>query len=344
MRKIKISLLVLIILLSGLLCKSLKGYSKGIILADNQELIKIFRPDDQQLVDKLLADLVDYDQVILHLGAKDVFKRGNAFFYRTSQNNFRYFARRLKERDQDLYLWFLDSFGGPSFLDIYREYQQIIDANYKGLKDLNLPYQGIVIDLEWINLNSKDNSKRYLELIDYLNEKFSDKDIYAFTSLVDDSEENKRRGYHEEKLKLSLDNLIMMLYIGDGGYYLEDGKLKLYLTANRVDDLRKYYQQQDYGITVAVVGRIILERNGNLYFIKSANQFDYLDQVELRYQSEQKYVKISGYKPKKTFKLQRNDGVVEKINLDDRLHFIEIKQERLVQESDLLWEYFLLKE
>jgi hypothetical protein len=55
------------------------------ILADNQQLINIFRRDNQQLVDQLVEDLSGYEQVVLHLGAKQVFRRGNAFFYKTSK-------------------------------------------------------------------------------------------------------------------------------------------------------------------------------------------------------------------------------------------------------------------
>jgi hypothetical protein len=254
------------------------------------------------------------------------------------------FAEQLEQRDQDLYLWFLDSFGAESFLEIYQSYEEIIDDNFAELERLDLDYEGIVIDLEWINLNGADNSAKYIELVDYLKDKFSDKEIYAFVSLIDNQPENKKRGYYEEELLKRVDNLITMLYIGDGGYYLADGQLQLYLNANRVEDLREYYQKQDYEVAVAVVGRIILERNNGLYFIKSANQFDYRQQVQLDYQREDKYVTVSGYSPKEEFAIERNDGEVEEIKEDDRLHFIQMKEDKLVQTDDYIWEYFLLQE
>ncbi|MGM0369924.1 MAG: hypothetical protein ACQEP9_05870 [Bacillota bacterium] len=345
MKKIKMSLLLIIFILVVVsYLGASNAYSKTMILADNQQLINIFRRDNQQLVDQLVEDLSGYDQVVLHLGAKQVFRRGNAFFYKTSKTNLINFAEQLEQRDQDLYLWFLDSFGAEGFSEIYQNHQEIIDDNFAELERLDLNYKGIVIDLEWINFNDADNSEKYIEIVDYLKNKFSDKEIYAFVSLVDNQVENKKRGYYEEKLLKRVNNLIPMLYIGDGGYYLEDGELQLYLNANRVEELRNYYQKQDYEVAVAVVGRIILERNSNLYFIKSAKQFNYNQRVQLDYQREDKYVTVSGYSPKEEFAIERNDGEVEEIKEDDRLHFIQIKEDKLVQTDDYIWEYFLLQE
>ncbi|MGM0502739.1 MAG: hypothetical protein ACQERJ_09420 [Bacillota bacterium] len=337
--------LIVVILLSSFVCGPRETYSQGIILADNQQLINIFRSEDDKLVQQLAQDLESYDKVILHLGAKKVFTRGNAFFYRTSQENLIKFSKILAQNDQKLYLWFLDSFGAAGFSELYQNHQEIIDANYTTLQNLDIAYQGVVIDLEWINLQgNSDNSKKYLELINYLKNKFITKEVSAFASLIDNPSENRQRGYREQELKKKLDNLIAMLYIGDGGYYLKDGQLQLYLSANRVEDLRAYYQQQNYGVAVALAGRIILERNDKLYFIKSANQFKYQEQVELDYSREEKYVRVRGYSSKGEFEITRNDGVVEKIKADDRLHFIEIKEDDLVEEEDYIWEYFLLQE
>ncbi|MGM0410975.1 MAG: hypothetical protein ACQEQF_09470, partial [Bacillota bacterium] len=126
--------------------------SQGIILADNQKIIDIFRNKDKTKVDSLISDLKNYNKIIIHLGAKKVFERGNAFFYKSSQENLNYFINELKKDDKKVYLWFLDSFGGDSFLEIYNEHEEIIKANYNHLKKMNLNYDGIVIDLEWINL------------------------------------------------------------------------------------------------------------------------------------------------------------------------------------------------
>ena len=167
-----ILLLTFIIIFSSLTLYGEKAQSQGIILANNQKIIDIFRSKDKDKVDLLLQELEEYDEIIIHLGSKKVFERGSAFFYKTSQKNLKYFANQLDKNNKKLYLWFLDSFGGDSFLNIYSQYQDIIDSNLYYLNKLSLEYEGIVVDLEWINLNTGDNSKKYLEILKYLKNNF----------------------------------------------------------------------------------------------------------------------------------------------------------------------------
>ena len=344
MSKLSILALIVVTILLGIAVGEEQTFSQGIILANNSELITIFRDHEDQLTTDLIADLQTYDRVVLHLGAKKVFIRGNAFFYKTSQANLKLFAKKLQKNDQQLYLWFLDSFGGESFLDIYNNYRAIIDANYEVLEELDLDYKGIVIDLEWINLNTNQNNQKYLEILRYLDKKFANKEIYAFASIIDNREENQSRGYDEEKMLNYLDNIIAMLYVGDGGYYLKGEQMYLYLSMPRIEQLRKYYEQHNYQVAVATVGRIILERNNNLYFIKSATEFDYFEETKRLYNREEKYYTVSGYQPQNEFYLRRNDGVREKITKEDKLHFLRLKQNKLLQEKDYIWEYFLLQQ
>ncbi|MBM7555674.1 hypothetical protein [Halanaerobacter jeridensis] len=344
MRKITIVLLIVITLLSlNAIFNQNKTSSQGIIIADHKKLINIFRDYEPQATRELIKNLQDYEQVILHLGAKRVFIRGNAFFYRTSQDNLKLLAEQLQANEQQLYLWFLDSFGGASFLEIYEDYQTIIDANYEVLQELNLDYEGLVIDLEWINLGTEANNQKYLEILSYLDKKFADKELYAFASIIDNPTENKRRGYNETEMLKYLDNIITMLYPGDGGYYLKNGQLHLNLATHRIEDLREYYRQRNYQVAVSLAGRIILERNNNLYFIKSATEFNYSDKTKLLYSKTNKYYDINAYVPQMKFSLQRNDGVTEEIKKSDRLHFINFHQDKLLQEEDYIWEYFLLQ-
>ncbi|MGM0437475.1 MAG: hypothetical protein ACQEQD_04315 [Bacillota bacterium] len=151
MKNITFSLLIFILIFSSLVFCGQKVQSQGIILADNQKIIDIFRNKDKTKVKQLLQELKKYDEIIIHLGARKVFERGNAFFYKTSQENLRYFINELKKDNKKIYLWFLDSFGGKNFLEIYDQYQGIINTNYSQLEKLDLNYDGIIIDLEWIN-------------------------------------------------------------------------------------------------------------------------------------------------------------------------------------------------
>lgn len=195
--------------------------TEGIIIANNNRIIEIFRSPTKEKINTLIDDLDHYEKVILHLGSKYVFEKGSAFYYRTSQENLKYFCEKLSQKNIEVYLWFLDSFGNKGFTDIYNNYKEIIDNNYNHIIQLDLKYEGIVIDLEWINLDTDiDNSTKYLEIIKYLDEKFINKKFYAFASIIDNKAENIKRGYSESELLKHLDNIIPMLYIKDGGFYL----------------------------------------------------------------------------------------------------------------------------
>lgn len=344
--KIKIIILFLIIL-NFLVIKSGIVEAKGIIIADDQEILEIFRDSDQNQIIELARDIREYDKVILHLGSQKVFSRGYPFFYRTSKENLSIFARQLEKQDQKFYLWFLDSFGNDMFLNIYNDHQQIIDSNYQYLKKLDFDYEGLVIDLEWINLGlevgSDANQARYLEVLEYLKNKFETKELYAFMSIVNDQQENISRGYQEAEILKYLDNLIVMLYLKDSGFYLAEGELKLTLSDNRIGSLREYYQANNYQTAVSLEGGIFLERDEVLYFIKTTNNFAYRDQSQLFYRKENKYYKTSGFILGKDITLKRNDGQISKLKQGDRLHFLEIKGDNLLIENDYIWEYFQLQ-
>ena len=346
--KIKILIIFLILIFNILNFQSEAALAEGIIIADDQKIIDIFKAHDQSGVLKLAESIKEYDKVILHLGAQKVFARGHPFFYRTSRENLKIFAEELQAQNQDFYLWFLDSFGSEMFLGIYDQHQEIIDANYKQLQELNLNYQGIVIDIEWINLGSEDetvnNQNKYLEVLEYLRNKFESKKIYAFMSIVDDQQENLRRGYNEEEVLEYLDNIIVMLYLKDSGFYYVDGELNMILKEARIKKLRDYYQSKNYQTAVSLEGGIFLERNENLYFIKTANSFVHNNQSQLLYSKEKEYYIISGYRPETEISFKRNDGKLIEVNKDDRLHFLEIKADNLLDKEDYIWEYFQLQQ
>lgn len=111
-------------------------HSKGIILAEDQIILETFKSRDQQDIKKLAESLFEYEEVILHLGNKKVFTRRHPFFYKTSIENLKLFADQLDEQGQEFYIWFLDSFGSESSLDIYKNYQEIVEANLDKLDKL----------------------------------------------------------------------------------------------------------------------------------------------------------------------------------------------------------------
>jgi len=318
-------------------------HSKGIIIAEDQRVLETFRSRNQNVIKNLAESVSEYDEVILHLGNKKVFTRGHPFFYKTSIENLEYFANQLDKQDQKLYIWFLDSFGSESFLEIYEDYQEIIKTNLKTINEIDLDYDGIVIDLEWINLGSGNNSKKYLEVLEYLSKEIGSKKLFAFMSIIDNESENINRGYNEKEILKYVDNIIAMLYIKDGGFYLKDSKLKFPISSNRIEDLRKYYNANNYRVAVSLEGGIILEREERLYFIKSTNKFAYNDKVVKLYTDEKEYYRVTGFVPQESFYIKRNDGIKAKIIEEDRIHFLYVKDNNLLKEKDFIWEYYLME-
>jgi hypothetical protein len=317
-------------------------HSIGIIIAEDQMILETFRSRNQKVIKNLAESVNEYEEVILHLGNKKVFTRGHPFFYKTSIENLELFANQLDKQDQEFYIWFLDSYGSESFLEIHKDYQEIIETNLKTINEIDLDYDGIVIDLEWINLGSGNNSEKYLEVVEYLSKEIGNKKLFVFTSIIDNVSENISRGYKEKEILQYVDNIIAMLYIKDGGFYLKDGKLKLSISSNRIEDLRKYFNDNNYRIAVSLEGGIILEREERLYFIKSTNKFIYNDKVVKFYTDEQEYYKVKGFIPQESFYIKRNDGIEAEITEEDRIHFLSVKDNNLLKEKDFIWEYYLI--
>ncbi|MGM0411636.1 MAG: hypothetical protein ACQEQF_12855, partial [Bacillota bacterium] len=135
---------------------------------------------------------------------------------------------------------------------------------------------------------------------------------------------------------------IVMLYLRDGEYYLENNQLKLILKKERVEDLRNYYEEKNYEIAVSLQGGIILERNSNLYFIKSSTEYPFEEKTKKEYEVNKHYYSTTGYKAIEDFTITRNDGLKEEIKGGENLHFLKINKENILKEDDYIWEYFLL--
>ncbi|HMA60743.1 MAG TPA: hypothetical protein VKN64_10650, partial [Halanaerobiales bacterium] len=80
-----------------------------------------------------------------------------------------------------------------------------------------------------------------------------------------------------------------------------------------------------------------------LYFIKTTDDFKYLDKVKQVYKKEKYYYKITGYKPLQEFSIRRNDDIIETIRTKDTLHYFQLKTNNLLDSDSYLWEYFILK-
>ena len=338
----------IVCLLIGLILTSLFLFSEeiaqGIVIADEIRTTQRFMSQSSDGAISLAEDIASlYEVVILHLGRKYVFRRGNLFFTKTSQRNLKVFCDYLREKAIKIYLWFYDSFGNESFLDIYSEYQEIVHENMTFLNELTISYDGIVIDLEWINYPNGDNAHRLIHIVKYLKQNIGGKDLFLFAPLIDNKEENIKRGYREEELLEHVTNIIPMLYVKDGGFHLQQNEIKAYLRPGRIDQIRSYFSERNYITCVSLEGGILITNNDRVYFIKTVRDaiYPYLGQSELKRQDDNSYYRLETYKATVGFPIEKNDRTVEQVNQDDLLFFLHVKK-GILQDKDIIWEYFLI--
>lgn len=318
--------------------------ARGIIIADGDEIKKLFRDSSRQEIADFGRDLMsDYDRVILHLGRSGSFSRGGLFFYRTSKRNLESFSQIIKDSGGELYLWMLDSFGADAFLEIYAEYKAIVDENLRFLADLNILFDGVVIDLEWINLPKGDNGQRLIEILQYIRSGIPDKRVMTFAPLIDNAEENRKRGYDELRLAEMGGIPIPMLYLVDAGFYLENDRLVSYFRQPRFSQVRDYYEEKGYPVAVSVVGGIVIVRKGKPYFIRSmagtgAPFFKYLQFIE---KTDFGSSTVQSFRAERDFTLARDDRTNQEIRKNEMVYLVEFNSEMLKQD-DFIWRYFFL--
>ncbi len=247
---------------------SWSGYAKGIIIGNDsivQSVFQNYSPD--QIKEFARGILSGYDEVILHLGRKYPFNTGGFYSSPKSKENLALFCKSINNKGGKVYLWFLDSYGSKGFSGIYSGYREIIDDLKSNLSELHVVYHGVVIDMEWINRPVGNNNKHYLEILQYLKESFPNKKRYAFVSLTDDKEENKRRGFDENEMLKYLDNLIPMLYLADGGFRTEYGFVHPLLKDWRISQLKKYFKEHQYKPAYSMEKSLLVKRWGRVIYL-----------------------------------------------------------------------------
>lgn len=324
---------------------SLISSSNYIIMADDLSMLRLFRDDREQVINIAEEIGEKYDGLIFHLGSTVIFDRGGMFYYRTSQENLKEFINIINKKNKKVYFWFLDSFGSDAFIEIYNEYEEVMEKLFPKLEEFQ--YDAIVIDLEWINYNEiglvLDNSKKFKEIILNIETKFKKK-VFAFASVVDDEEENKKRGYG----KIDYSKLLPMFYIKDAGFYEGTlGEPVAVYSEERIENLRAYYKENFEKIVVSMESGIILKRGNSFHFVRNFRKFDKdLDNIfeNLKKTNEfnHKYYIIKEMKAMQDFYFEKNDESFEKINKDEKLYIFETKENFLL-EGDIIWEYFIYR-
>lgn len=316
-----------------------------IIMADEAQSLTLFRDSSTTQIQALAEQIAQrYQGVILHLGHKDMFKRGGFFFYTTSQQNLKIFCDILKTHHVKVYLWILDSFGAEAFLRLYGDYQKNLQESLAGIQKLKLSYDGLVVDIEWINHPQGNHNQQYLEILRTIKGLIGSQALYAFAPVIDDPIENQRRGYNESEMRTYLTNIIAPIYVKDGGFYIEEEVFKAHLTDKRISILKHHYKAQNYLIAVSLESGLIITRNqGHHYFVRSLNsaQDPVFKHFELVKHQPYHYYDISVYRAIEPFDLVKNDTEIETIQPNEVVYYIQVK-ENILESGDFIWEYFLV--
>ena len=340
----KFSTLILL-LVAGLVFLSCPSKGQGIVIANEQIQTELFNADSASV--KAFSDTISskYNRVILHLGRSYVFRRGNIFTSDKSLNNLKYFADQLQVRHIPLTLWFFDSFGEEAFEKIYAEYKEIVDENLRGIESIKLPYAGIVIDLEWINLKNGSNNDKLENVIGYLRERMpKDKKLSFFASLIETSKENSFRGYNVDRLIKRSVYPIAMLYPVDAGFHLEGKTILPMLDDKRINSLKHFYKKENWEVAIAPGDKWICQQHFDLTEIEplSAKPIFTTAQLLLDKTSRQDYWKQENFNVTSPLTVDFEKGGKRILHPGDKIYHFSVDP-AILENNTYIWEYYHLR-
>ncbi len=340
----KFSTLILL-LVAGLVFLSCPTKGQGIVIANEQIQTALFNADSASV--KAFSDTISskYNRVILHLGRSYVFRRGNIYTSGRSRNNLKYFADQLQGKHIPLTLWFFDSFGEEAFEKIYAEYKEMVDENLRGLESIKLPYAGIVIDLEWINLKHGNNNEKLETVIGYLRERMpKDKKLSFFASLIETSKENVLRGYNVDRLIRRSAYPIAMLYPVDAGFHLDGKTILPWLDDKRINFLKHYYKKENWEVAISPGDKWICQQHFDLTEIEplSAKPIFTTAQLLLDKTSRQDYWKQENFNVTSPLTVDFEKGGKRILHPGDKIYHFSVDP-AILENNTYIWEYYHLR-
>ena len=251
------------------------------------------------------------------------------------------FSTYLQAHHVKIYYWFFDSYGGEHFDEIYKEYKEMIDENINRINELFPTYDGIFVDMEWINRKGGNNNNHFNQIIKYLRNKIDKKELYFFASLIDNESSNKKRGYDLKELKSFDANPVTMLYINDGGYYMERKKVLPNIDDDRIKQLSKYYKKKDYQVAVSLSNSWVIKKGRDMISVtlsdEDAKQID--NNFTLQKQIDYKYFSVKYYKANKPMMVCFSGDEKCSLNKEQLIYYCEVNKE-MVKDYKYIWEYF----
>jgi len=311
----------------------------GIVLADETRQKELFNQSSESVL--VFADSLSarYNRVIIHLGQRFVFDRGNIYSSPQSKRNLQLFCSRIQQNKGEVILWLLDSHGSKKFKEVYGIHKDLIRVNLDSLRALNIPYDGIAVDLEWINLPRGNNNSEFAGIMKTWRDSLSkEKRLYYFATLIDDEKENRARGYDTGELARYANSPLAMLYVVESGFSAKKKKIVPEMSENRALSLLDYYQKQRWEICYSmhrawyvvhkrkVVELLLPEYAGSRLVLKSSEEIN-------------RFLRITDFVFPGKIRVQTKNNKTIKINDKDRIVLVEATQPG-IDAGYFIWEYF----
>ena len=290
-----------LVLAAGLLFLCCNSFASGIVLANEARETRLFNSEPSRIIAFADSLSTKYNRVILHLGRSYVFRSGNIFTSEKSRKNLKLFADELQLKGATLSLWFFDSFGKEAFEKLEAEYKEICNENLHVLDTLKVPYKGIAIDMEWINLNNAHNNEKLEETVAYIRKKLGkEKKLYFFAAIHENSQENSKRGYNLDQLLRQADTPLAMLYPAESGFHMVKKNIVPDLNNDRINSLKHFYKKEKFEVAVSFADKWMCQMHhdlSELEILKSQpafteSQLKLKDKVKKGYWNQESYAVV----------------------------------------------------
>lgn len=326
-------------------------FSQAIIIGRSNIIISMFENYNEQQIKGLAEDIsMNYNKVVLNLGARYPFRHGGLFQNEKRIKNLEFFSKYLNDLGLEFYLWIFNTYGSEQFIDLYLDKDNLINENIRAFEELDIIYDGVIIDLEWINIDIRKgfdamscfNNPKYLEFIGLLRETLpKEKKLMAFASIMDNNEENYARGYDLYKMFDILDTVIPMLYIEDDSFVYRNNKLTPLINDRRIDSMLDFYKNySQIEIATSINKGLIVYRNDRYSLIRSISIEDLPNGLNLIEIDTNKYYTIKKYRVTRSITILRNDGRYVHLRTGETVYYY-YPNDNLIQKAKFIWNYSL---
>ncbi len=324
-----------------LVCYTLLTKAIGIVIADEKRQTILFNSSSSNIISFVDTIASQYDKVIIHLGRGSVFQSGNIYSSKTSRENLQLFCKLLDEKKISLYLWFFDSFGSESFLELYKNHTTMLDENMDEIEKLGLKYKGIVVDIEWINLENENNNKKFITLLENIRKRIGyNCDLQYFATLTNDEEENEARGYSTSKCK-KYAIPIVMLYATSSGFSASWGSIQPRMDDKRIKTLSDYFSKKNWDVVVSLHQPwLIISKKRTIEFeIPFPNSTFSSNYLNFRKKKETKYYTFEYYKLTQNVNVNSTNKKELTLKRGEKIVKGKLRKES-IQPNYYLWEYY----